>query len=120
MEEGDGVKELFGEGLDVRAREGHEATLLEEVEDGEAEKRCHDADMAAPVEAVTELDAAVDVVCIGSAKGLEDAQFDTGSVTVLLRVSMRVQDACNATQLAAVRWTYLWHSPNDLDGHLLP
>lgn len=37
VQEGDGAQQLAGEGLDVGAREGHEAAGFEEVEDGEAE-----------------------------------------------------------------------------------
>ncbi|KAK3088969.1 hypothetical protein LTR53_019838, partial [Teratosphaeriaceae sp. CCFEE 6253] len=65
VQEGDAAQQLPGEGLDVRAGEGHEAALLEEVEDGEAEQGGDDADVAAPVEAVPQLDAAVPVLLVG-------------------------------------------------------
>ena len=83
MQEGDGAEELARKGLDVGAREGDEAALFEEVEDGEAEEGRHDADVAAPIEAVAELDAAVAVGFVGGAEGLEDAEFDAGGVSVL-------------------------------------
>ena len=67
VQEGNRAEQLTSEGLDVRPGEGHEATTLEEVEHGEAEEWRDDTDVASPVEAVAELDAAVAVLFIGRA-----------------------------------------------------
>lgn len=87
VQEGDGTEELPREGLDVRARERHEAGGFEEVEDAEAEQRRHDADVAAPVEAISELDAAVAVVGVGAFECLQHAELDATSITILRSVS---------------------------------
>ena len=83
VQEGDGAEELAGEGLDVRAWEGYEARRFEEVEDAEAEEGRHDADVASPVEAVAELDAAVAVVSVGVFECLQDAELDATSISIL-------------------------------------
>jgi hypothetical protein len=46
------------------ARERYKTTALEKVEDGEAEQRRDDADVAPPVEAVAELNASIAVVLV--------------------------------------------------------
>ena len=70
-------------GLDVRSREWDEAAVLEEVEDGKTQQGCDYTDVAAPVEAVLELDAAVAIIFVGSAECLQDAELDTAGVSVL-------------------------------------
>lgn len=91
MQEGDAAEKLPCEGLDVGAWKRDEAALFEEVEDGEAEEGRDDADVAAPVEAVAQLDAAVAVRFVRGAQGLQDAEFDAGGVAVLdILVSERV------------------------------
>lgn len=52
VKEGDRAEQLACKGLYVRSRERHEATGLEEVEDGQAEQRSNNADVSSPIEAV--------------------------------------------------------------------
>lgn len=74
---------MASECLNVGSRERHEATSFEEIEDRQAQQGSDDANVAPPVEAVAELNAAVSVVLIGLAKCLEDTQLDTAGVSVL-------------------------------------
>lgn len=76
-------EQLASKRLYMRARKWNEAAALEEVKDREAEQRRHDTDMSSPVEAVSQLDAAVPVVLVGSTEGLQDSQFDAACITVL-------------------------------------
>lgn len=85
VQEGDRAEQLPCEGLDVRAGKGDEAGGFEEVEDAEAEQRCYNADVPAPVEAVSELNAAVAVVGVSGLERLQDSKLDATSVTILLQ-----------------------------------
>ena len=127
----------------MRTREGYEAAGFEEVEDGKAEEWRDDADMASPVEAVSELYAAVAVCLVGCAEGLEDSQFNATSISVLMELrqtssskdmngvltfgtarmiftatSLRVRTSSAFTTLPNVPWpsncNRLYRSPNRL------
>ena len=115
VQERDRAEQLAREGLDVRAGEGHEATLFQEVEDGQAEEGCDDADVAPPVEAVAKLDAAVPVGLVSRTKGLEDAEFYSRSVSVLDNNSVSSLPVDAETCV-----TYLRHCSYDLHSHFSP
>lgn len=70
VEEGYAAQQLPSKGLDMRARERYEAALLEEVEHGEAEERCDDANVTSPVEAIPELDTSISVGLVGGSQCL--------------------------------------------------
>ena len=57
VKEGYRAEQLACEGLDVRAGKWYEAAVLEEVEDTQAQQRRHYTNVAAPVEALLELNA---------------------------------------------------------------
>lgn len=77
------AEKLSGECLNVGAREWHEPAGFEKVEDREAKEGCDDANVAAPVEALTQLDAAISVVLIGGAQSLKNSKLDATSITIL-------------------------------------
>lgn len=76
--------------------EGHEASALEEVEHGKSEKRCDNADMASPVEAVTELNTPITVVFVRGSQRLEHSELDATSITILKHVSRVVGYRCQS------------------------
>ena len=62
--------------MDVRAWKWHEAALVEEVEDGEAEQGRDDANVTSPVETVAQLDASVPVLLVSRSEGLKYPELD--------------------------------------------
>ncbi len=78
--------------MDLAVGEGHKAVALQEIEHALAEKVHDDADVAAVVEAIAEVDAAVPVLGVVGSQRLEDPEFNLAGLAVLL------------------------YGPNDLDG----
>ena len=77
-------KELPREVLDLAVRKGHKVVALEEVEHALAQQVHNDADVAAEVEAVAEMDAAVPVLGIICPERLEHPQLDLARLAVFL------------------------------------
>lgn len=80
----------------MRAWERHEAAGFEEVEDRETQQGRNNAYVTSPVKAVSELNAAIDVVFVCRAKGLEDSEFNARCVSVL-------EEACQWARSSSVR-----------------
>lgn len=70
VQEGNAGKQLLCKLLDVRAGKWHETVGLEKVEDTLTVQVCDDADVVAEVEAISKVNAAVDVVfVVGGERG---------------------------------------------------
>lgn len=94
VQEGDTGEELLCKLLDMRAWEGDEAVALEEVEHALAVEVGDDADVVAEVEAVSKVDAPVDVVLVIRGQGRQHPQFDAAGIAIF------------------------WYRADDLDGAL--
>ncbi len=77
-------QELAGKVLNLAVGKGHKAVALQEIEHALAEKVHDDADVAAVVEAVAEVNAAVPVLGVVGSQRLEDPQFDLAGLAILL------------------------------------
>ena len=73
--------------LDLAVWEGHKVVALQEVEDALAEEVHDDADVAAVIEAVTQMDASVPVLLVIGLESRQHTKFDLASIAILLNRS---------------------------------
>jgi hypothetical protein len=70
--------------LDLAVRERNESIALEEIKHALIEQVHDDADVAAVVEAIPEMDASIPVLLIVGLEGGQDTEFNPGCIPVLL------------------------------------
>jgi hypothetical protein len=75
---------LPGKVLDLAVRKGDKAIALEEVENALPQEVHHDADVAAVVEAVPQVDASIPVLLVVGLERVQDAKLNPGGVAILL------------------------------------
>ena len=77
-------QELASKALDLAVGERHEVVALQEVEHTGAQKVHHDANVAAVVEAIPQVDAPIPVLLVVGLECLEHSELDSAGISVLL------------------------------------